>query len=135
MSPAPCSAFAAPARASRSGPPARDLAAALAGFLAARSVIVGIGNSYRSDDGFGPAVISALRGRIDAPLFDAGTAPENHAQRIADLAPRCVLLLDAADMGAPAGTLHLTRPSGGPTLSLSTHTGGLDLLAHYWHGA
>ena len=135
MSPAPFSAFAAPACASRSEPPACDLAAALAGFLTARSVIVGIGSPYRGDDGFGPAVISALRGRIDVPLFDAGSAPENYAQRIVDLAPHHILLVDAADLGAAAGTLRLMRPVAGPTFSLSTHTGGLDLLARYWDSA
>jgi hydrogenase 3 maturation protease len=135
MSPLPDFVFAARAGASCSYSPPGDLLTALAGVLTARSVIVGIGNPYRGDDGFGPAVIAALRGRIDAPLFDAGFAPENYAQRIAELAPDRILLLDAADLGVPAGTLRLTRPVSGPTLSLSTHTGGLELLATYWEGA
>jgi hydrogenase maturation protease len=132
MSPLPDHVSAAHAGAACCGSAPGDLPMALAGILTARSVIVGVGNPYRGDDGFGPAVIDGLRGWIDAPLFDAGFAPENYAQRIADLAPDRVLLLDAADLDAPAGTLRLSRPVAGRTLSLSTHAGGLELLASYW---
>lgn len=109
--------------------------AALCALLTPRCVLLGIGNRRRGDDGFGPAVIAHLRGRTTVPLYDGGVAPENYAERVARHTPACIVLIDAADLGAPPGTLRLCRPAELAAGGVSTHTGSLALLAQYWETA
>ena len=40
-------------------------------------VLVGIGNSMRGDDGFGPLVVDLLGDKTSVPLFNVGETPEN----------------------------------------------------------
>ncbi|MHC4364602.1 MAG: hypothetical protein ACYSTJ_03955 [Planctomycetota bacterium] len=48
-----------------------------------KTVIVGIGNILKGDDGVGPLICQQLRGNeICAELIDAGTVPENYIQPI-----------------------------------------------------
>lgn len=111
------------------------LRAALAAVLAPPAVILGVGNRARGDDGFGPAVLAALRGRVAVPLVDGGPAPENHLQRIAALRPARVLIVDAAELGAAPGALHYCLPDALDDAGASTHAGSLALLARYLDGA
>lgn len=112
-----------------------EVCAALCALLTPRCVLLGVGNRLRGDDGFGPAVVARLRGRTRVPLYDGGVAPENYVERVARHAPESVLLIDAADLGAPPGTLRLCRPAELAAGGISTHTGGLALLAQYWETA
>ncbi len=112
-----------------------ELRERLADFLSARSVIVGLGNIARGDDGFGPAVARALHGRVAIPLIDAGPAPENFTGRIADYAPDTVLFMDAADLGQPAGRLVLADATELNDIAANTHVGNLSLLAGYLQSA
>jgi len=108
-----------------------DIRERLSGLRSQRSVIVGIGNRDRGDDGFGPAVIDALRGYPFLTLIDAGPAPENVVQRIASSNPDVVLFVDVADLGKAAGDVSLCTAAdlvgGGP----SCHAGSLALAARY----
>lgn len=107
------------------------LEAELQGFLSARTVIVGIGNAARGDDGIGPTVIYLLRGRSTLPLVDAGAYPENHLGTVIEYGPDSVLLIDAAETGAAPGAIVCCEPrviAGG---GISTHCGSLGLLADY----
>lgn len=72
--------------------------------------VVGVGNALKGDDGFGPAVIATLPELDGVTCFDAGMAPENWLGPIARAAPASVLILDAADLDAPPGTLRLLEP-------------------------
>ncbi len=72
--------------------------------------VVGVGNSLRGDDGFGPAVLAALPplGRITC--LDTGMVPENWLGPIARSQPAAILILDAADLDQPPGSLALLAP-------------------------
>ena len=111
--------------------PTDEIRERLKNFLSARSVIVGLGNIDRGDDGFGSAVVRTLRDRVTVPLIDAGPAPENFTGRIADYAPDTVLFIDAADLGQPAGRLVLADTTDLNDIAASTHVGNLNLLAGY----
>ena len=87
-----------------------------------RTVILGIGNTLKGDDGVGPSVCERLRGRISTQVIDAGTVPENHIARIARLRPDNLLVIDAMDFAADPGTIRLFDPSDIPSVALSTHT-------------
>ena len=87
--------------------------------------VVGVGNSMRADDGFGPAVVAELPPRDGLALFDAGMAPENWLGPIARAEPRCILVLDAADLGEAPGALRLLAADAVESVGVSTH--GLPL--------
>ncbi len=71
--------------------------------LKGKLVIMGIGNSLRGDDGFGPALIEKLQGISDAVCIDAGTAPESYAGKVAKQNPDTILIADAVHLGKAAG--------------------------------
>ncbi len=86
------------------------------------TLIVGIGNLLKGDDGVGPLVCEQLAGKTSAELIDAGTVPENYIQPIIKKAPRNLLVIDAIDFGAPAGTIRIFEPERLNSYALSTHT-------------
>ncbi len=102
-----------------------------------RIAILGIGNSFRSDDAAGPLV---ARGLIQTRLtrdfdsflvIDAGLAPENATAKLRRFAPQAVLLIDAAEMGERPGTIRWIEMDEIDGMSASTHTMPLSLLAKY----
>jgi len=99
--------------------------------LAKKTVIVGMGNDMRGDDGFGPIVARRLQGRLRADVIDAGTAPENYLGRIAALEPETVLIVDAVDFDGQPGDIVLLEPNELVTTSFSTHMPSLALLESY----
>jgi len=87
------------------------------------TVIVGIGNILKGDDGAGPLVCEQLkRGKVCADLIDAGTVPENYIQPIIKKALKNLLVIDAIDFGAPPGTIKIFKPEQLNSHAISTHT-------------
>lgn len=102
-----------------------------------RLAIVGIGNTLRSDDAAG--ILAArrlmasrvLRDLESVTVMDAGHAPENSTAELRRFAPEIVLLIDAADMDEPPGTIRLVEMDEIEGLSASTHSLPLSMLARY----
>ncbi len=87
------------------------------------TIILGIGNILKGDDGAGPLVYEQLTAaKISAGLIDAGTVPENYIQRIIKTAPRILLVIDAIDFGSEAGTIKVFEPQQLNSHVISTHT-------------
>ena len=87
------------------------------------TVIVGIGNTLKGDDGVGPLICRQLQqAKVSAELIDAGTVPENYIQTIIRKAPRNLLIIDAVDFGASAGTINIFKPEQLDSFVFSTHT-------------
>jgi hydrogenase 3 maturation protease len=87
------------------------------------TVIVGMGNILKGDDGAGPLVCEQLKAaKVSSELIDAGTVPENYIQRIIKKAPRTLLIIDAINFGAEAGTIKIFEPSQLNSIVVSTHT-------------
>ena len=87
------------------------------------TVIVCIGNILKGDDGAGPLVCERLmRAKVSAGLIDAGTVPENYIQTIIKKTPRTLLVIDAIDFGAEAGTIRIFEPGQLNSHVISTHT-------------
>jgi len=87
------------------------------------TIILGIGNMLKGDDGAGPLVCEQLAAaKISAELIDAGTVPENYIQRIIKKAPRTLLVIDAIDFGAESGTIKVFEPRQLNSHVISTHT-------------
>ncbi|MEO0085213.1 MAG: hydrogenase 3 maturation endopeptidase HyCI [candidate division WOR-3 bacterium] len=85
----------------------RETAEGETGQLSQTAVVVGVGNRLRGDDAVGCLVVEALKGRTDAALFDAETAPENYIEPVAKLNPARILLIDACDFGGRPGEYRL----------------------------
>jgi len=100
----------------------RQLLIQLRKFRGSKTLIVGIGNTLKGDDGAGPLVCQRLSGKVCAEIIDAGTVPENYIQPIVEKAPQNLLIIDAMDFGASAGTINIFKPEQLNTLVTSTHT-------------
>ena len=102
---------------------AKQLLEQLSKFRGSKTLIVGVGNTLKADDGAGPLVCQQLREvRVCAELIDAGTVPENYIQPIIKKAPQNLLVIDAIDFGASAGTINIFKPEQLNSLVISTHT-------------
>lgn len=99
--------------------------------LQGKVVIVGIGNIMKGDDGFGPALIDKLKGRIKAECIDAGTAPENYLGKIAKLDPETVLFVDAAYVGGEPGKYQVLRGEELLKTGFTTHDISPKMLMDY----
>jgi len=96
-----------------------------------KCLVVGVGNSLRGDDAFGPQVIKRLKGKTSLHLLDAGVAPENLMGPIRRFNPSDIIILDAVCLDAPPGSLHWIDPNDLDQISVSTHASSLDLLFSY----
>lgn len=94
-------------------------------------VIVGVGNILRGDDGFGPALVEQLNGKVQATCIDAGTAPENHMGVIARAKPDTVLLIDAAHLKMRPGAYDILEKEDIARCGLTTHDISPRMLMEY----
>lgn len=90
-------------------------------FKRGKTVVVGVGNPLRGDDGFGPALIARLQGASKGVCIDAGHAPENHLGRILKEKPDTILLVDVADLGLAPGEYRVLEPREILKTGLTTH--------------
>lgn len=72
-----------------------------------RVVIVGIGNSMKGDDAAGLLLADRLEGKISALCINAGTVPENYAEKIINARPDTILLIDAAHINRLPGQYEI----------------------------
>jgi hydrogenase maturation protease len=84
-----------------------DLKAELSGILRDKTLIAGVGNPDRADDGFGPFMISRLAENGWKDILDAGTTPEKIPAVCSDAGYENVLLMDAVSTGVGAGNIVL----------------------------
>ena len=88
-----------------------------------QTLIIGIGNSLKGDDGAGPAVCERLKNsQISAEVIDTATAPENYIQKIIQKAPQNLIVIDAVDFDAQASEIKIFEPEQLSSYILSTHT-------------
>ena len=94
------------------------------------NLLLGIGNPRHGDDALGPVFARAFR-HPGWRCFNAATAPENFTGLVRRLHPDTLVLLDAADLGMPPGTLQRLDPSAIAYGDFGTHAGSLGQLAAY----
>lgn len=99
--------------------------------LKKKTVIVGIGNTMKGDDGFGPALIRRLKGKIKMPCIDAGNTPENYVSVIARERPRVVLLADCADVGSEPGRYEILNSKEVLKSGFTTHDISAGMFIEY----
>ncbi len=97
------------------------------------NILMGIGNPLRRDDGAGNYVARNFRGRGWRSL-DCGTVPENFTGIVRKERPHLLVLVDAADMGIPAGESRVVPKEKISAVSFGTHQVSLDVLVDFLSG-
>ncbi len=87
----------------------------------AESLLVGLGNPLRRDDGVGPYLAGKLARLPGIRSENAGDRPERAIDFAARHRPRQLVFLDAADFGGRPGELRRIEPSELSSRSLSSH--------------
>ncbi len=75
--------------------------------LKGRVVMLGIGNLFRGDDGFGAILARRIRERVGFKVFVGESAPENFLGKLIKEKPDTVLVIDAMDFGGSIGEFRL----------------------------
>jgi hydrogenase 3 maturation protease len=99
-----------------------------------RVAVLGAGSPLLGDDAAGSAIAEALCGRLQssrACAFCGSTAPENFTGEIKKFRPDCLLVIDAADMGLPCGSVALIDYHEIAGVSFSTHMLPLKIMLDY----
>lgn len=100
----------------------------LAPGLPEATLILGVGNRLRGDDGAGPLFAEACAaGGLHA--VDCGNVPENHLGLVERARPVLVVLADAADFRGKVGDVAVVDASAIAGMGISTHGMPLSLVA------
>ena len=97
----------------------------------AKTVVCGIGNRMRGDDGMGPMIIDKLKSQTDADLFDCGEAPESFLGKIEKLKPEKIIILDAVQMDKSPGTVEIIDTKKIKGVVMSSHNIPMTLFLEY----
>jgi hydrogenase 3 maturation protease len=108
-----------------------DLLEELRRRIKGKTLLIGAGNTFRGDDGAGPAIIEALDGKVNAELLDAGEVPESYFSRIFEADPDTIVFLDAANFGGNPGDLAILEMDDVAGCCISTHALPLNLFFNY----
>ena len=100
--------------------------------LAGKVVILGIGNTLRSDDAAGSLLASRILGKVPYIVYDGGTSPENYLGKIIKDQPDNIIIIDAADFGGRPGEHRLMEGEALRTTNMfSTHNASISLSVNY----
>jgi len=94
------------------------------------NLLLGIGNPRHGDDGLGPLFARAFR-HPEWRTINAATAPEDFTGLIRRIRPELLVMLDAAEMGLPPGTLRRLQPAEIGARDFGTHAPSIGQLATY----
>ncbi|KYK24372.1 hydrogenase 3 maturation endopeptidase HyCI [Thermoplasmatales archaeon SM1-50] len=91
-----------------------------------------IGNRVGGDDAIGPYIANKIKKetKIDM-ILDCGTTPENYTSIIKQKKPSTLIIIDAAEMEQPAGTIRIIPKEKLGTMHISTHGIPLSILISY----
>jgi hydrogenase 3 maturation protease len=102
------------------------------GSLNGDSLMVGVGNVLRGDDGFGPELVKNLSGKTEINLLDGGETPEDLLDQIVQTAPARLVIADAVALGGMPGDAALLESDQlGKRIAVSTHNLSLLMFIKY----
>jgi hydrogenase 3 maturation protease len=101
----------------------------------AHLLIIGVGNELGCDDAAGIELSRQMKREFrrsrKVSIIEAGTTPENSTSIIRRLRPSHILIVDAAQMGLPPGSVRIIERSEIGGFGFSTHSLPLSLLIDY----
>ena len=83
----------------------------------------------RSDDGVGSYIFSKVISSKFLKVVNAGYTPENIIDKVTELSPKRIIIIDAADFGGFPGEVRVIDSEHIPEASLSTHAVSLKVIA------
>ncbi len=93
-------------------------------------LVITVGNSLRSDDGVGIYIAEQVKKcKKYIIILNADSKPENIIDRVVQVKPHKVIIIDAADFGGRAGEIRLIKKTDIQNISLSTHSFSLNIIA------
>ena len=95
------------------------------------SLIIGVGNPDRGDDGIGSLLAKKLIDAGFTNVVDCEDVPENFTGEIKNKAPQKIIFLDALDFQGEAGDLILLNSDELATDRFNSHRPSLGLVANY----
>lgn len=95
-----------------------------------RLVIMGIGNTLRTDDAIGIIIVKDLRSKVqgNVKVIECEMVPENYFAEIKKYKPTHVLVIDAAHFEAEPGNAKIIPSDMISSTALSTHAMPLSLF-------
>jgi len=100
--------------------------------LKGKVIILGIGNTLRSDDGAGSILACRIEHKVDFIVWDAGANPENYLGKTVKESPDTLIIIDAVDSGVKAGEYQVLEASDLKAVNLfTTHNASLALTINY----
>ncbi len=101
----------------------------LEGMLTDRTVILGVGNDIKGDDGVGSYIARRLERQFRS--IDGKSVPEAYAYEVISHKPDIVLIIDAAKMGSRPGSVGVFTKEDVKNISSSTHSMPLSMLSKH----
>jgi len=95
-----------------------------------KNLLMGIGNILNGDDGVGCYIAQRMHD-LGWDTVDCSTAPENFSGQVKRYAPSQVIVVDAALMNLPAGSIRRIDASKIKEVGFSTHTMSLSHFMDY----
>jgi hydrogenase 3 maturation protease len=101
------------------------------GVFRMKKIVMGIGNELQGDDAVGNAVAEGLKRKENNDFISVpcGTVPENFAGVVEREKPGILILVDAAEMGLPPGSVRLLPKEKLNSATIGTHGIPLQQLA------
>ncbi len=97
-----------------------------------KKVLLGMGSVIRRDDGVGIYVVEEAKGRLqDWILINGETVPENYTSYLKRESPDLLVIVDAADMDLPSGSIRRIGATSIDELFLTTHTMSIGFMIAY----
>ena len=93
-------------------------------------VLLGVGNDANGDDGIGPWIARHFS-KEGWQSIDCFTVPENYTGEVKRLQPNHVVIVDAADMDLPPGSIRVILRDRIGTATFSTHAMPLSVFIDY----
>lgn len=104
----------------------------LKGHLRGKVLILGIGNTLRSDDGIGSLLAQRIKGCLAFTVYDCGASPENYLGKVIREKPDNIVIIDAVDFGGRPGEFREIEADDVRTSNLfSTHNASISLTINY----
>lgn len=96
------------------------------------TLLMCIGNRDGGDDSLGPYIADRMKNeQTNDIVIDCGTTPENYTALVKQKKPHTLILIDAAEMNQPPGTIRIIPKEKIGTMHISTHGIPLSILISY----
>ena len=99
--------------------------------LNGKVVVLGIGNTLKGDDAFGPALIERIKGSARAVCIDGGTAPENYLGKVVKEKPDTIIIVDAVHLDLKPGQYDILKKDDIVKCGFTTHDISPAMLIEY----